>query len=115
MRVAWTPRAEESAAAVVESMRGDRTGAAWRWLQGMLAKVRALAKDPRHAFVVRELARSANGGVYGEVYVEPCRIIFRIDLTRIAILTLRPVGRHKKSARYEERPRGARPAARDRS
>ena len=115
MRIVWTPRAEERAAQVVESMQRDRTGAAWRWLQGTLARLRGLAKDPRRTFVVRELAALEGGQRYGEAFVDPCRIIFRFERDRMVILTLRHVGRHRKSARYEERPRGARPAARDRS
>jgi plasmid stabilization system protein ParE len=103
VRIVWTPLAEQRAAAFVESMRADRTGAAWRWLQGMLARVRGLSRNPER------------GESSGELFFAPCRVIYRIGPDRIVILTLQPVACHRKSARYEEPPRGARHAARARS
>ena len=103
MNVVWTPLAEERAAQLVESMQVDRTGAAWRWLQGLLRRIRGLSQlDDR-------------GDGVGESFFAPCRIIYRIEAGRIVILTLRSVGRQRKSARYEEPPRAARRAGRGRS
>jgi hypothetical protein len=103
MNIVWTPLAEERAAQLVVSMRGGRTGAAWRWLQGLLGRIRGLSQ------------LEDRGDGVGESFFAPCRIIYRIEARRIVILTLRSVGRHRKSARYEEPPRGARRVGRGRS
>jgi plasmid stabilization system protein ParE len=102
MMIVWTPVAEERAAELVSSMKGDRTGAAWRWLQAMLARVRGLAQY------------EGMGEGLRESYFAPCRIIYRVETDRMVILTLQPVGRHRKSARYEELPPARPPVARDR-
>lgn len=104
MKVVWTPIAEERAAEIVASMRCDRTGAAWRWLQGMLARIRGVSKGPH-----------PRGERVGEVFFAPCRIIYSVASDRLVILTLRSAEPHRKSARYEEHPRGARRVSRGRS
>jgi plasmid stabilization system protein ParE len=106
MKVAWTPLAEARAAEIVASMRADRSGAAWRWLQAMLARIRGVS----HAYQ----ARGARGRI-AEVFFAPCRIVYIVESERLVIVTLRPAGRHRKSARYEEPPRGALRAAHGRS
>jgi plasmid stabilization system protein ParE len=117
MKVVWTPLAEARVAQMIGSMRADRTGAAWRWLQGLLARIRGLARYPRNGIVVPEVGGppAAAAGTIGEIYFAPCRIVYRVDARRIVILTVRAAGAHRKSARYEERPRRARRAARGRS
>ena len=87
MRIVWTPLAEGRADQIVRSMRADRTGAAWRWLQAMLARVSGLSRIERPTDGVHEL------------FFAPCRIIYRIERDRIVILTLWLVARHRKSAR----------------
>ncbi|MGH7654278.1 MAG: hypothetical protein ACREN6_06395 [Gemmatimonadaceae bacterium] len=91
-------------------MRADRTGAAWRWLQSLLARIRGLSRSPRGAHAGAEA-----GAEPGEIFFDPCRILYRIERRRLVILTIRPVAEHRKSARYAERPRGARRVAHDRS
>jgi ParE toxin of type II toxin-antitoxin system, parDE len=105
MNVTWTPLAEERAVQFIASMRSDRTGAAWRWLQALLARIRGLSRSPD----------GAAGAQLGEIHFDPCRIVYRIESDRLVILTIRAVGTHRKSARYEERPPGVPRAARDRS
>ncbi len=102
MNIVWTPLAEERAAEIVASMKADRTGAAWRWLQGLLARVRGISQY-----------ESLSEGL-GEAYFSPCRIIYRIERDRMVVLTFHAVGRHRKSARYEERPPAAPPSSPDR-
>jgi len=118
MNVVWTPLAEARVRQFIRSMRADRTGAAWRWVQGLLARIRGVARYPQSGHAVREL-ESARGHAHssqtGEIYFDPCRVIYRIEARRIVILTVRTAGAHRKSARYVERPRGARPAAPGRS
>ena len=104
MNVVWTPLAEQRAAEIVASMCADRTGAAWRWLQAMLARIRGVSRSP-----------NVDAGRVGEVFFAPCRIIYTVEAERLVILTLRSAAPHRKSARYEELPRGARHAWRGRS
>ena len=103
MNVYWTPLAEERARQIVASMKADRTGAAWRWLQAMLGRVHGISKYDNLGEGLRES------------YFSPCRIIYRVESDRIVILTLHAVGRLRKSARYEERPRGEPRVSPDRS
>lgn len=105
MKVAWTPLAEERVVQFIDSMRSDRTGAAWRWLQALLARVRGLSRG----------ADGEAGAHLGEIFFDPCRIVYRIESDRLVILTVRCVGAHRKSARYEEHPRATLPVARGRS
>lgn len=105
MKVVWTPLAEARVAQLIGSMRADRTGAAWRWLQSLLGRTRGLS---------RTAPGDHSGTVTGEIFFHPCRIIYRVERHRIVILTVRQAAEHRKSARYAERPRGAPPAARGR-
>jgi plasmid stabilization system protein ParE len=105
MNVVWTPLAEARVAHFIGSMRADRTGAAWRWLQSLLARVRGLSRSARDRHA---------GAATHEIFFDPCRVVYRIETRRIVILTVRPVAEHRKSARYAERPRGSPAAARGR-
>lgn len=136
MRVAWTPLAEARAAEIVDSMRVDRTGAAWRWLQTMLGRIKGVSKGLQERRTHTEHGEHSAHGEHGapgehrapgehgapgerariaEVFFAPCRIVYLIEPERLVILTLRPAGRHRKSARYEEPPREARRDWRGRS
>ena len=103
MNVYWTSVAEERVAQIIASMSADRTGAAWRWQYALLGRIRGLAG-----------AEAETVGIY-ETFFAPCRIVYRIERDRLVILTLHPAAPHRKSARYEERPPAAPPAAPDRS
>jgi len=103
MKVVWTALAEQRAAQILTSMKQDRTGAAWRWLQSLLARLRGISQYD-----------NLSEGL-GEAYFPPCRIIYRVEPGRIVILTLHAIGAQRKSARYEERPREAQPVSPDHS
>jgi plasmid stabilization system protein ParE len=85
MKVVWSPIAVERAAQIVESMRGDRTGATWRRLQAMLARVGGLSDNGLRGFGVPELDRRPH---VGQVHFDPIRVIYRIEGERVVILTL---------------------------
>ena len=108
MNVVWTPLAEARVEQFIGTMRADRTGAAWRWLQSLLARVRGRSRSAHREHAA---ARTTTG----EIFFDPCRVVYRVERRRIVILTVRPVAEHRKSARYAERPRGVPPAARGRS
>ena len=102
MKVVWSPVAEERLVAVITKMRHERTGAGWRWLQGLLAIIRSLPATALRGFGVPELpGRSC----IGQVYVAPCRVVYRIDESRIVILTIRsarkPLHDHKRDGDHD--------------
>ena len=86
MKIVWSPLAEERSAHIVESMRRENAGAAWRWLQALLARVRALSKNALRGTGVPELDKRPR---IGEIRHAPFRVIYRIDGRRVVILTLR--------------------------
>ena len=89
MKVVWAPLAVQRVQDVIDSLRSDRTGVAWRYLQALLARVRGLRNTGLRGYVVREVDRP----YIGQVLVAPCRVIYRIDRDRIVILTLRQARR----------------------
>jgi plasmid stabilization system protein ParE len=86
MKIVWSPLAEERLMHIIEKMRRERSGAGWRWLQRILAVIRKLPATSLRGFGVPELAGRS---CIGQVYVDPCRIVYRIDESRIVILTIR--------------------------
>lgn len=86
MRVVWSRPAEGRAAHFIERMRGENRGAGWRWTQRLLALVGGLARHSLKGRGVQELNRRVR---IGEILVEPCRVIYRVDANQIVILTIR--------------------------
>jgi plasmid stabilization system protein ParE len=86
MKVIWSPIAEERAAHIVEGIRREDVGAAWRWSQAMLARVSALSRNALRGFGVPELDHRPH---IGEILVAPYRVLYQIDGTRVVILTFR--------------------------
>jgi plasmid stabilization system protein ParE len=115
MKVVWTPLAEEQVTQFIGSMRADRTGAAWRWLQALLGRIRGLSRYPRSGTALGELDKHAAHTSLREIFFDPCRIVYRLEADRLVILAVRSSGAHRKSPRYVERPREARRVAPGRS
>jgi plasmid stabilization system protein ParE len=84
--VVWSPIAEEQAARFIQRIRQENRGTAWRWTQRLLALVGGLARHALRGHGVRELNRRVR---VGEILVEPCRVIYRVDDDQIVILTIR--------------------------
>ena len=89
MKVVWSPLAELRALEAVEYIANDRPLAAAKWLEGLLERVAKLDQFERRGRVVQEIGNPA----YREILFEPYRIIYRIDPSRVVILTLRHVRR----------------------
>ena len=89
MKVLWSPLAEQRALEAVEYIAQDRPGAAAAWLDKLLERVKALEQFEEQGRVVREIGLAA----YREVLHAPYRIVYRVDATRVVILTLRHVRR----------------------
>lgn len=89
MKVVWSPLAELRALEAVEYIAKVRPLAAAKWLEGLLERVAKLDQFERRGRVVQEIGNPA----YREILFEPYRIIYRIDPSRVVILTLRHVRR----------------------
>ena len=83
--VLWSPIAEEKAARIVERILREQRGVAWRWTQGLLARVGGLSHNAKRGHEVREIPRRVR---VGEVTFAPYRIIYRVESDRIVILTI---------------------------
>ena len=85
MIVAWSALAERRALEAVEYIAEDRPHAADAWLDELLTRVASLDRSARRGRIVPEIGRPA----YREIWHAPYRIIYRVDGTRVVILTLR--------------------------
>lgn len=70
--------------------RRERPLAALRWLQRLLQLVETLGRNRRRGFVVPELRRAGIAQLPYDGY----RVIYRIEPTRVVILTLRSSAKH---------------------
>ena len=85
MKVVWSPLAEVRALEEVERIAHDRPQAAADWLGELLARVASLDRFAKRGRIVPEIGKS----VYRQLQHPPCRIIHRLDATRVVILTIR--------------------------
>jgi plasmid stabilization system protein ParE len=89
MKVVWSPLAEQRALEAVEYIAPDRPRTAAVWLEILLERVSQLDRFEEHGRVVSEIGIPA----YREILHAPYRIIYRVDASRVVILTLRHVRR----------------------
>ena len=85
MNVIWSPLAEQRALEAVNYIARDRPHAAAAWLEELIDRVAKLDRFPKRGRVVREIGKPT----HREILHEPYRIIYRVDSTRVVILTLR--------------------------
>ena len=85
MKVVWTPLAVDRASEITEHIALDNPTAASQWVEGLFKTVERLAKFPKHGRVVPEVGRSD----IRELLYESYRIIYRVELKRVSILTVR--------------------------
>ncbi|MGH7654027.1 MAG: type II toxin-antitoxin system RelE/ParE family toxin [Gemmatimonadaceae bacterium] len=87
--VIWSPRAEERALAVLEYVRRQGAGVAWRWQFRLLGLIHGLPRAAMAGHVVPELERRVRvGQTILDAPPNNCRVIYRVDRTRVVILTL---------------------------
>jgi plasmid stabilization system protein ParE len=84
MKVVWSPLAEQRAMGAVDYIAEDRPAAA-KWLEGLLNHVAQLDQLAERGRMVPEIGRPA----YRELLFAPYRVIYRVDASRVVILTLR--------------------------
>ena len=85
MKVVWSPLATQQALDAVAYIAGDRPDTAVEWLEELLERVALLELFEELGRVVREIGLPA----FREFPHAPYRIIYRVDPTRVVILTLR--------------------------
>lgn len=85
MRVSWAPRAIARAVEIGKYIAADRPEAAVRWVHALFAATATLVRHPRRGRQVPEVARDELRQLQHGDY----RIIYRIDLNRIVVLTVR--------------------------
>ena len=85
MKVIWSPLAEQRALEAVDYIARDRPHVAAEWLEELLDRVNRLDRFARRGRVVSEIGRPE----YREILQAPYRVIYRVDASRVVILTLR--------------------------
>jgi plasmid stabilization system protein ParE len=85
MKVVWSPLAETRALEAVDCIAQERPRAAAAWLDELLERTATLDRFPKRGRLVAEIGLPA----YRELLHAPYRVIYRVDPTRVVILTLR--------------------------
>ena len=85
MKVVWSLLAEQRALEAVDYIARDRPEGAEVWLEALIAGVANLNRLARRGRTVREIGRPT----HREIFHAPYRVIYRVDVGRVVILTLR--------------------------
>jgi plasmid stabilization system protein ParE len=85
VKVIWSALAEQRALEAVDYIAQHRPQAAAAWLKELIEHVGRLNQFARRGRVVREIGLPA----YREILHAPYRVIYRVDASRVVILTLR--------------------------
>ena len=89
MRVVWSPLALERVQAIAEEIAAERPATAVKWVRVLFTRVHQLRQYPQSGRVAPDLARPE----IRQLPYPPYRIIYRVDASRVVILTLRHVRR----------------------
>ena len=85
MRVVWSPLALERVQAIAQEIAGERPVTAERWVRAIFKRVHQLRQYPRSGRIAPDLARPE----IRQLPYPPHRIIYRVERTRVLILTVR--------------------------
>ena len=85
MRVVWSPLALERVQAIAQEIAGERPATAERWVRAIFKRVHQLRQFPQSGRVAPDLARPE----IRQLPYPPYRIIYRVERTRVLILTVR--------------------------
>ncbi len=85
MRIIWSPLAVDRASEIVDYIAQDKPTAAKRWINEVFKKVEKLKSSPQIGRVVPEISDNQ----FREIIYGNYRIIYRIEIKRISILTIR--------------------------
>ena len=86
MKIVWSPLAIERAYDAAAYIAGDKPQAALRWLDGLFEIVDRLERFPQSGRIVPEIGLPDFREV---VYRKAYRVIYRVERTRVSILTVR--------------------------
>ena len=86
MKIVWSPLAIERAYDAAAYIAGDKPQAALRWLDGLFEIVDRLERFPQSGRIVPEIGLPEFREV---VYRKSYRVIYRVERTRVSILTVR--------------------------
>jgi plasmid stabilization system protein ParE len=73
----------------LDVMMRERPAAAVAWLERLLAGIKGLGRFPHRGRMVPEIARPD----IREIMQRPYRVVYRVDATRVVILTVRHMRR----------------------
>ena len=85
MKVVWSLLAEQRALEAVDYNAHDRPEGAESWLEALIERVAKLDRLARRGRTVPEIGRPT----HREIFHAPYRVIYRIEVGRVVILTLR--------------------------
>jgi plasmid stabilization system protein ParE len=85
MRIVWSPLALDRVEEIASYIARENDSAARHWIGSIFAKVKRLGRFPSSGRVVPEIQRLSIREIIDGDY----RIIYRIERTRIAVLTVR--------------------------
>lgn len=85
MKIIWSPLAVDRVSEIAEYIAQDKPPAAENWIKTIFSKVSQLKTSPEMGRIVPEIANTqVRELIYGNY-----RIIYRIEMEQISILTIR--------------------------
>ncbi len=85
MKIFWSPLAIDRTSEIAEFIARDKPSASTKWVETLFDKVQILKSSPKSGRMVPEINREdVRELIYGNY-----RVIYRIEKTKISILTLR--------------------------
>jgi toxin ParE1/3/4 len=85
MRIVWSPLAIQKAADIADYIAQDKPAAAANWIKTVFSKVDQLKSAPEIGRIVPEI----NDKQFRELIYGNYRIIYRVEVLQISILTIR--------------------------
>lgn len=99
MRVIWAPRALARVTEIAESIAADRPDAASRWVVALFDRVATLRHHPRRG---RRVPEVMDRNDLREVLHGAYRVIYRVEVRRLVVLTVRHGRRQWDTADLED-------------
>jgi toxin ParE1/3/4 len=90
VRIVWSPLAIDRAHEAAAYIAGDKPEAALRWLEGLFRIIDSLEMFPQSGRLVPEIGLPEFREV---IYRRSYRVIYRVEKTRISVLTVRNCAR----------------------
>ncbi len=85
MKIVWSPLAIDRAAEIAEYIAQDKPSAAEKWVDTVFSRVEQRKASPEFGRIVPEILNEQ----FRELIYGNYRIIYRIEKSRISILTIR--------------------------